>query len=434
MTSRGFFVGENKTGILKYVVTERYNLYFYCLLYMISHVYEYYTGSFLKPLFLCSYLWTLALYLYHTFISRKYLSNRIYRNAQIFLVLNILTTFIYPENRRFSVLQDFAILIQYIFVFYSSFQSRDDQQMRGILEKVMHIGVVITFVVSLASLIAVYSGSSLVWAQENVTKYGRHRGFYFETNEAALYGYTSIMFSLYFLYKQNIRSVRENKILLLYMLNIPIQIFLIFMTGSRTNLLVLLFAVVCLFVHHARGIARNTMKTRTKWIAFLCLCVIFYILLFTKYGFNRNLYYYMNRYPEFWTGNWEEKAKIINRVSSGRYYLWESSIKEWLKSPWIGYGLKSGNFTYTVYKNKTNSHNLLINTLLFSGIFGLIALIRHFVLIYRNRKKMSAYPDFILWFFVSGFIIVSMLEVVLLYNGKAVSAICWAIMGFLVFI
>ena len=413
------------------LLSERYNLYFYCAVYMLSHLYEYYTGSFLKPLFFASYLWTLFLYVYNTVITKKYIKGPVFRNAQLFLLVNMVTTFMYRVNWRFSVLQDFAILVQYIFVFYGAFTSFDQMKSRTLAEKLMFGAMCLTGVITAASLIAVFSGSSLVWMQEKGVRANRQRGFYFETNEAACYAYTSIMFTCYFLCRDLGRKLLTKKKSLLYGFNILAQTVMIFLTGSRTMILVGVFTALYLLV---RSVRRLKLNEKVPWLMRLIAAaavIVLYVLVFTKYGFKRNLYYYMNRFPDFWSGSWEDKEYIFNKVMSGRYYLWKTSIQEWLRSPFFGFGLKSGNFNYTVYKSMTNSHNLFINTLLFSGAAGLAVLLRHFFLIFRNLKKEAGYPDYILFVYIFGNLAFSMLEVALLYNGKAVSAVFWAILGFL---
>ncbi len=412
------------------ILTERYGLYFYCAVYMLSHLYEYYTGAFLRPLFLVSYLWTLLLYLYNTFITKKYISGPVFRSAQLFLAVNVITTFMYKVNWRFSVLQDFAILVQYIFVFYGAFTSSDRKESRTLAEKLMFGAVCLTGAVTVLSLVAVFSGSSLVWMQEKGVRANRQRGFYFETNEAAYYAYSSIMFSLYFLLKQAAGKLLSKRTAL-YGSNILAQTVMIFLTGSRTVILLVVFTAFYLIV---RAVRRSGLARKGGWLLRLIVAgtaVLLYILVFTKYGFKRNLYYYMNRFPDFFSGSLEEKEYVLNKVMSGRYYLWKSSLQEWLRSPLAGFGLKSGNINYTVYKSMTNSHNLFINTLLFSGLAGLAVLLRYFFLLFRNRKTDPGCPDHILYAYIIGNVAFSMLEVALLYNGKAVSAVFWAILGFL---
>ena len=103
-------------------------------------------------------------------------------------------------------------------------------------------------------------------------------------------------------------------------------------------------------------------------------------------------------------------------------------IKE---SPVIGYGLKSRGFTYFSTHGE-NAHNLFINSLLFSGVIGFAWVVVYFQRVFRDSaKNCVTFDRVILWSFLLGTFLIAQLETGLLYNGKATSAICWAVMGLL---
>ena len=87
---------------------------FYVIIYLINNFTEYYFQVFPKPLFAIAYVWVLYVYCWNTFFTRKYWKKPYFIAAQIFLLINIIATYIHKENWRLSTLPDFALLILYM--------------------------------------------------------------------------------------------------------------------------------------------------------------------------------------------------------------------------------------------------------------------------------------------------------------------------------
>lgn len=417
----------------KYILSDMFCMFFYIFTLSINHFSMYYFNKYLKWLFLISYLWVGVVYCYNTFFTRKYTDHSIFKIAQVFLIINIFTTFIRPVNHRISVLQDFAQLILYFFVSFGSFYNpeRLDSNKKQFRLMIL-LFVVFTFVISSASVLAIQANSPLISIQEGYAE-NRARGFYYETNEGGLNAYASIIFGFYiFKIFEKMTTIKAQILKTVCIINVPVQLLLIKANGSRTSLLYLIFAVVMiLFILLKKKVDNGLPKPIVGIIAVAVLIMIF-LLVCTPYGFERNLYYFIKDVPSWKMLDQTDKIEILNRITSGRYLLWQTSIDEIVKSPWIGYGLKSGNFAYHVYNNFSNSHNLIINTLLFSGILGLIVLFLYLLCWFRNAVNIAAEScDWIILVFVVSFIGCSMLEMTFLYNGKTITAICWSAMGYL---
>ncbi len=397
-----------------------------------NHIAEYYFDGYLKFLFILCYLWTLLIYLYHTMVTRKYLQGTLFRAAQVFLLINIVCTFVRPANLRFSVLQDFAQLVLYLFPAMGAYYHLEGKDEREGFEKLLAVFLVLTFIVSLASIIAIETNSSLVWVHPNYSSL-RKRGFYYETNEGAFDAFASILIGMYFFRKnRRIHGNSPQKSDALYLLNIPIQLYMIVSTSSRTTLLVL---ILMIFAALFRTLASRMREGKLpSWVFYgsLGVCAFaVYLLLFTRYGFRRNLYYYF-RGVSLQSLSGQEWMDLLSKITSYRFYIWKTSLEEIAKSPLIGYGLKSANFTYTVYQNYSNSHNLIINTLLFSGILGLLSLWALLSEAYSQIRRRRRYSeDRAVLMLIIGFILISMLEIAFLYNGKAVSVLVWVAVGFM---
>lgn len=63
--------------------------------------------------------------------------------------------------------------------------------------------------------------------------------------------------------------------------------------------------------------------------------------------------------------------QLLQGDSSDRYYIWENSIKAFLQSPLLGYGLNSFKQVVTVKYSAT--HNSILELLLFVGLVGFVA-------------------------------------------------------------
>ena len=121
----------------------------------------------------------------------------------------------------------------------------------------------------------------------------------------------------------------------------------------------------------------------------------------------------------------------MNYFTSYRLFLWKDALSKFAESPIIGYGLNSIGLVITLYKNYSNTHNLLINTLLYSGIVGtaiLVFIFSEYFKTWKEQKKGSAY--LITWFLIL-FLAASMLDKFVLYENEIINAVFWILCGYL---
>ncbi|GEM_PF-5380079 len=412
---------DNK--VIQTLMQEKHVLFAYVIIFVLNNFTEFFFNYWTKPLYALIYLWVLAVYAYHTVITRKYLSDRYYRTAQIFLLINLICSFVYKANWRFSIMQDFAILILYIFISFGAFHDRQDT---GYLEKILWFIILVVFAASAMSLFAKYVQPG--WLRE--TKESRFRGFYNYYNEGAIYAYASIMFTAYMVLRK-----RTPARLALALCNIPVQVMYMFLTKARTYILVLGISVFFLAIYLVHRRVQDKKKLRMMYLGLAVLFLIGgYILIFTKYGMGRNIAtftYNGKTFADFAAMTAEEKDVFLNKFTSRRWDMWHECFTVIKESPLIGYGMKSAGFTYFVNRGY-NAHNLFINSMLFSGIIGTVWLcIYLFILLKDSVKNCYTPARAVLWIFAFGNILMAQLETGLLYNGKATVAVCWAVWGFL---
>lgn len=402
---------------------------FYVIIYLINNFTEYYFQVFPKPLFAIAYVWVLYVYCWNTFFTRKYWKKPYFIAAQIFLLINIIATYIHKENWRLSTLPDFALLILYIFICFGAFFSEDYDKSRNDLEKVLNGFVIVTCIMSLLSDIGYWIPMPIIGRDMP----DRWRGLYTMVAETGFYTYFSAMISIYFLHKKLIVKQEMNmKLFWLHVLNLPVQVLLLLLAKGRTTMACFGVGLMIVVFHDLNQLARKDKKYRFLPVLMIAVFALAaYIVVFTDLVSSRNLASLVGNTGTIASMTDAEKTAYLDEITTDRYTLWVTSIEMFKKSPLIGYGLKSYGFTYYKPVPKSNSHNIFITTMLYTGIIGTASLIGYLLICARgmHRHKNSATIGLIA--LCISFFLTSMLEISFLYNGKAVTAIHWMVLGWL---
>lgn len=180
------------------------------------------------------------------------------------------------------------------------------------------------------------------------------------------------------------------KIQLLYIISLYL-IFFVFLTGSRTGFLTLLFLAFLGFIF------RNKQSIKFSMTFFGTLILIYFLC---NYFFSKN-----SRNP---VKNFSET------VNDSRLTLWSDSISSVLVNPWVGYGI-NGVRTSRLFGNlnfKTpyvSSHNIFLDLFLWFGVIGGIVLSFYLIIFFIKVIKDKTYGYEIL-LFLTPFIIHSLLE------------------------
>lgn len=183
---------------------------------------------------------------------------------------------------------------------------------------------------------------------------------------------------------------KKIKTKILYIISIYFTFF-VFLTGSRTGWLTLLFLLVLSIILRSK----ENIKFDFKFFGILNIVYLIY-----SYSFSYN------------------SRNIVKGVSSAlhdsRFDLWMDSVNSIFANPWVGYGI-NGVRTSRLFSNlnfKTpyvSSHNIILDFFLWFGVFGGIVLIFYLIIIFIKIIKDKAYSYEIL-LFLTPFIIHSFLE------------------------
>ena len=164
-----------KKIITEKILVEKYIVWAYIIVFFVDNYTELFFHVFLREALGVVYLWTLFLYVYHSICTKKYFKGRYYIAAQLFLLCNIVLSFIYKENFRFSILQDFASLVFFLFPCYGAV-SEVYTERKPDFEKILFVFEQIVFYTSLFSIVMMIANSSL--SQIGMEGYSETRAFY----------------------------------------------------------------------------------------------------------------------------------------------------------------------------------------------------------------------------------------------------------------
>lgn len=373
------------------------------------------------------YVWMLAVYLYHTVITKQYLKGRINLACQAFTVVMVISSFCWKANYHASIIGDFAVLVFYLFICVEGLKKHGT----GLLDLIAVLAIVYTFLMSAISFFSIVLNTPFI----QIVSDNRVRGYYSNSNIAGISCDISMLFVWYWKQRGKLLE-RIPYCRWIGIMNVVIQLLMLYKTKSRTSLAAGLILALIFYVHSEKY---QKLKKRmnqkfgkwTNWILATILIGAICFLLFSKYGGSRNLYHSLlhgkfSDDPEYSTF-----LGRLNYFTSYRLFLWKDAFSKFAGSPVIGYGLNSIGHVFTLYKGYNNTHNLLINTLLYSGIIGtaiLIFIFSEYFRIWKEQKKGSAY--LIVWFLIL-FLAASMLDKFILYENEIVNAVFWILCGYL---
>lgn len=409
------------------IFNEKWVILAFLLGHMLSFLITGMGASVSRIIFDGLYIWMFAVYLYHTVITKEYLKGRINLACQAFTLVMVISSFCWKANYHASIIGDFAILVFYLFICVEGLKKYGT----GLLDLIAVLAIVYTFLMSAISFFSIVLNTPFI----QIVSDNRVRGYYSNSNIAGISCVISMLFVWY--WKQ--RGALLNKLPYcrwIGIVNGAIQLLMLYQTKSRTSTAVGLILILVFFLHSEsyQNLKRRMDQKFGKWtncILLVILLGIIWFLLFSKYGGSRNLYH------SLFHGKFSEDPEYstflgrLNYFTSYRLFLWKDALSKFAESPIIGYGLNSIGLVITLYKNYSNTHNLLINTLLYSGIVGtaiLIFIFSEYFKTWKEQKKGSAY--LITWFLIL-FLAASMLDKFVLYENEIINAVFWILCGYL---
>jgi|GEM_PF-6854193 len=143
----------------------------------------------------------------------------------------------------------------------------------------------------------------------------------------------------------------------------------IFITWSATAV-VSIFIFICLFI--IANISRRYALLTFKQLALSYIIIWFFVVVFQQ----------MELFQEFIENYFGKNATLSNRI-----YLWEIAFKKVGQSLWFGYGNIASGRLVPFYNTTYEAHNVILQTLLESGIIGFLFLCALICLVGRKLQR-----------------------------------------------
>ena len=253
----------------------------------------------------------------------------------------------------------------------------------------------------------------------------RYYGLYEWATDCSYRCSLSIFLTLY-LYKKGFYSK------LFTILSVVFAIVMILLTNSRGALLGLVSAIIYIVFIFTKKLVPGK-KGNRLFFSFMVVGIGLFLGLFLhKYGYLIPLC--RTNYPEF--------RNTINSITSGRYAMWESAIRTWMKYPLFGWGWT--NAPLSMFQNAEmpafiTLHNFILDLLVWSGIVGLFLflglLVSFFVKVWKNRCVLQHCNIGWLLAFLGSVLIQAIFNPGLIgENSHIESLLFWLIFGYLMYL
>ena len=409
------------------IFNEKWVILAFLLGHMLSFLITGMGASVSRIIFDAFFLWVLGVYLFHTVISRKYLRGRFQITSQCFVFVLLTATVIWRRYYQISVIRDFSILVFYLFICINGVK----EQGKRLLDEIAFLLIIYSFIMSLISFVSIELNTPFI----QIVSDNRVRGYYSNSNIAGMYCVISAVMVWYW-QRRKILLERIPYFRAFAVLNCAVQMLMLWKTKSRTALIAAMILLIA-WIRHSEKYQSVKQKAIQKYgkkfsiFAVLVIVGILYFLLMTPYGLPRNIYYYMyeaftSTDPQYstWTGK-------LNYITSNRMFLWEAAFQKIREFPIIGYGLNCIGKVFQLYESYDNTHNLLINTLLYSGVIGLGLLLYLLYLIFSGAKKSGNGMAYLFYYFLIAFFLAALLDKYILYTDEIINAVFWIVSGYL---
>ena len=409
------------------IFNEKWVILAFLLGHMLSFLITGMGASVSRIIFDAFFLWVLGVYLFHTVISRKYLRGRFQITSQCFVFVLLTATVIWRRYYQISVIRDFSILVFYLFICINGVK----EQGKRLLDEIAFLLIIYSFIMSLISFVSIELNTPFI----QIVSDNRVRGYYSNSNIAGMYCVISAVMVWYW-QRRKILLERIPYFRAFAVLNCAVQMLMLWKTKSRTALIAAMILLIAWILHSEKyqSVKQKAIQKYGKKFSIFAVLVIvgiLYFLLMTPYGLPRNIYYYMyeaftSTDPQYstWTGK-------LNYITSNRMFLWEAAFQKIREFPIIGYGLNCIGKVFQLYESYDNTHNLLINTLLYSGVIGLGLLLYLLYLIFSGAKKSGNGMAYLFYYFLIAFFLAALLDKYILYTDEIINAVFWIVSGYL---
>ena len=389
-------------SIQRIIFSRKYFKFIYILCIFINTLALGYLGIENNLLVIITLIWALVL-LIHDIIHKEIAINKDFVLINSYGIILFLATL---YNQKYSDYKSHLIAFMQIIIFILIFSNKKNTTLIDIKKEIKLIIPLTNILVGLASGISLIMYSFSFYDTKNGWIVGvsgnRLFGVYFNCNPAAFLACITILLALLAI-KYNYQYKK------LYYLNIGIQFIYILLTKCRSALIILAVISTALIYYYFIK-KKNHGKIKKIFI----LCIIFILITFNSLLIDKGISAIFNDIDVIQeesrfqlskiieasklliSGDPSKAINLIDKISSGRIELLNTSMEVWKFSPIIGIG--ANNFR-KMGMDKTNgttvqaiqvvhSHNEFIESFVTTGIIGGTIFIIFFISCFKKCFKL----------------------------------------------
>lgn len=238
----------------------------------------------------------------------------------------------------------------------------------------------------------------------NVLGGDRFSGIYLNFNQLGFWAFVSLMLSVKHI---------NNKI---NIINIPLELFLIFLAGSRSVFVSLLVFLFLLFQNKVN---------KSKPVLLFSLLIIFILILSTLIRYQWYFKYIANMNIEH----------IINVFSGNRYFILKQILEIFIHYPLFGVGVNNINNaaklilpsdSMLITGGWEDPHNIIVGLLTYTGIIGTILF---FKIIYDKFKFSISSKQKYITISMICLLIISFFDIGIIFDHRILSVYFWYLIG-----
>lgn len=309
-----------------------------------------------------------------------------FNNSQVlimflFFIISTISWILYQPNHTLFYFYDLIKLYEFGFIFYIYPINTGIKEIKNTVNILAYSFCTYVFIYIIISFILVIFGYNTITLPNgsNQAMIGIDNVLAHKTRFMGLWSwFTIVSFHCYISLCLHLYLIENNKTKIINVIGIVLCTLMIYLTDSRSSLLILGFIFIFCFLFY---LSKRLSFKKTLFLGLGVIFIVGIILIPIKLSSNKELFTLLLNNP----------YETIKALSSGRVQMAEAIIFN-LKTHWfLGEGYGNNTLVYQSF-GIVHPHNALLATLLYNGWVGLIILIIFFILnakqIYLNLTKI----------------------------------------------
>lgn len=287
----------------------------------------------------------------------------------LFFIVSTISWILFQPNHSLFYFYDLIKLYEFGFIFYTYSINANIKEIRKTLSVLAYSFCTYVFIYIIVSLMLSFLGYKtfnlpngspqiMIGIDNELAHKTRFMGLWSWFTIASFHCYISICLHLYLIENSSNKTIN--------LLGIILCAFMIYLTDSRSSLLILGFIIISYFLFY---LSKRLSFKKTIFIGLGVIFIVGITIISIKLSSNKELFTMLLNNP----------YETIKTLSSGRIQMAEAIIYN-LKDHWLlGQGYGNNTLIYQEF-GIAHPHNALLATLLYNGWSGFIILIIFFVL------------------------------------------------------